>query len=396
MSRASNSTQCEPVATYMDGVQVKIAEAYKPPPKVLPPAAFYNKLPDVSKCSYDFSLEKSVLEKMKEWRKVRLSYSEARHVRLEEKRKREAEKSPAPSSPSPDTATLPVKVAPAPEATILTPQPLSFPANGVQNHVKLNGLDDYSYFDNDTSSPFDNMELKTINEMEELAQVLQATTSQWAPPSSNLEGMMNDLAMEQNVDKVQEEEKVNEYKENEEPVPNKHIDARQRMVSLIVQELQKELERPNNENRQPWPDLESPVTETSPETCTENSSTVNKKELARILADLSSEDQELAKRLSDMGFPLSRVTRAIRDLEGQDNKKIVEYLLAIQSLEDFGMSEEAAVKALALTQYDQDKAKVYYESLCTLRGLGFPEDKASMALLKCNIDQDSALDLLTA
>lgn len=129
---------------------------------------------------------------------------------------------------------------------------------------------------------------------------------------------------------------------------------------------------------------------------TGNSSTVNKKELARILADLSPEDQELAKRLSDMGFPLSRVTRAIRDFGGQDNKKIVEYLLAIQSLEDFGMSEEAAVKALALTQYDQHKAKVYYKSLCTLRGLGFPEDKASMALLKCNIDQDSALDLLTA
>lgn len=108
---------------------------------------------------------------MKEWRKVRLSYSEARCIRLEEKRKREAEKSPAPSSPSPDGAALPVKVAPAPEATILTPQPLSSPANGIQNHVKLNGLDDYSYFDNDTSSPFDNMELKTINEMEELAQV---------------------------------------------------------------------------------------------------------------------------------------------------------------------------------------------------------------------------------
>lgn len=122
----------------------------------------------------------------------------------------------------------------------------------------------------------------------------------------------------------------------------------------------------------------------------------NPQEVSSTLAGLSLEDQKLAKRLSDMGFPLSRVARAIRDLEGQDNKKIVEYLLAIQSLEDFGMSEDAAVKALALTQYDQHKAKVYYESLCTLRDLGFPEDKASMALLKCNIDRDSALDLLIA
>jgi hypothetical protein len=107
---------------------------------------------------------------MKLWKKARVSYTEARRVRLEEKRKKEIEKSPPPSSPSPESTALPIKVAPAPEATILTPQPLSSPANDTQNHVKVNGLD-YSDFDNDTSSPFDNMELKTINEMEELAQV---------------------------------------------------------------------------------------------------------------------------------------------------------------------------------------------------------------------------------
>ena len=39
-----------------------------------------------------------------------------------------------------------------------------------------------------------------------------------------------------------------------------------------------------------------------------------------------------------MGFPLSRAARAIRDLGGQDNKKIVEYLLAVQSLEETGIS----------------------------------------------------------
>lgn len=147
------------------------------------------------------------------------------------------------------------------------------------------------------------------------------------------------------------------------------------------------------QNWQPWPDIES-SDDTNPETSAENSNDPNKK--AKTLADLSYEDKKLAKYLSDMGSSLSRVARAIRDLKGQDNKKIVEYLLAIQSLEDLGMSEDAAVKALALTQCDKHKAKVYYESLCTLRDLGFPKDKASMALLKCNIDRDSALDLLIA
>lgn len=114
------------------------------------------------------------------------------------------------------------------------------------------------------------------------------------------------------------------------------------------------------------------------------------------MTDLTEEEQKLARHLSDMGFPLSRAARAVRDLGGEDNKKVVEYLLAVQSLEEIGIAGDDAEKALALTQYDQNKARVYHESLCTLRDLGFAEDEASVALLKCNIDRDRALDLLIA
>jgi len=65
MARSSVSAQCDLVASYMDGVHVKIAEAYKPPRKIGLPAAYNNRLPDVSKLVYDFSLEKSVLEKVR-------------------------------------------------------------------------------------------------------------------------------------------------------------------------------------------------------------------------------------------------------------------------------------------------------------------------------------------
>lgn len=112
------------------------------------------------------------------------------------------------------------------------------------------------------------------------------------------------------------------------------------------------------------------------------------------LLNLKGEDQKLAQHLSDMGFSLSRAARAICDLGGEDNKKVVEYLLAIQSLEETGMSGEDAEKALALTNYDPNKARIYYKNLSTLKDLGFPEDQASMALLKCDIDRDRALDFL--
>lgn len=106
---------------------------------------------------------------MTEWRKARNAIKETRRTRLEEKKKKEDEETPAPAQPEPVKQSS-VKVAPAPETTILKPQLLSPHANDLQYITTSNGLD-LADFDNDTSSPFDNMELKTLNDMEELAQV---------------------------------------------------------------------------------------------------------------------------------------------------------------------------------------------------------------------------------
>lgn len=112
-----------------------------------------------------------ICNQMIEWRKARQATSKARQTRLEEKKKEIEETPPSPPPVPTDYAKqLPVNTALAPKTTILMPQPLSPPANDLQDHVKTNGLD-FADFDNDTSSPFDNMELKTINDMEELAQV---------------------------------------------------------------------------------------------------------------------------------------------------------------------------------------------------------------------------------
>ncbi|XP_017881187.1 uncharacterized protein LOC108625597 [Ceratina calcarata] len=389
MARSSVSAQCDLMASYMDGIHVKIAEAYKPPRKICLPAACNNKLLDVTKLTYDFSLERSVLEKMTEWRNVRQANSKARQARLEEKRRKEKkESSPPPPPPLPDV-TKPIN-APVPETTILTPQPLSPPANDLQDHVKTNGLD-YADFDNDTSSPFDNMELKSINEMEELAQVLQPT-SQWVP-LAKLENILNDLTVNDQSE-IQMQEKNDSVKNemiNQEE-NNKQENIKHRSVSAIVQELQRDLKRPIMKDWKSWPNLESPDT-SSHETLKQGESVVTN-QVANVLSDLTEEDKKLARHLNDMGFPLSRAARAIRELGGQDNKKIVEYLLTVQSLEEIGISGEDAEKALTLTEYNQGKAKTYCENLRTLRDLGFPEAEASAALLKCDIDRDRALDLL--
>ncbi|KOC63832.1 Ubiquitin-associated protein 1 [Habropoda laboriosa] len=375
----------------MDGVHVKIAEAYKPPRKVCLPAAYNNKLPDVSKLTYDFSLERSVLEKMTEWRNVREANSKAQYARLDEKRKKEKKEfSPPPPPPLPDTVK-PIN-APVPETTILTPQPLSPPANDLQDHVKTNGLD-FADFDNDTSSPFDNMELKTINDMEELAQVLQPT-SQWVPPGK-LESILNDLTVNEQSETHMEEKNDNIKSETvDQEEVNKQENVKHRSVSAIVQELQRDLERPVMEDRKSWQNSETSDSNSHEILKQEEPVVTNQVSLMNILLDLTEEDKKLARHLSDMGFAVSKAARAIRELGGQDNKKIVEYLLAVQSLEEMGISGEDAEKALALTEFNQEKAKAYYKNLCTLRDLGFPEEEASAALLKCNIDRDRALDFL--
>ncbi|XP_043484474.1 transcription initiation factor TFIID subunit 1 [Leptopilina heterotoma] len=411
MARATSSMQCDSVATYMDGVHVKIAEAYKPPRKIALPAAYNNRLPDASRYSYDFSLERSVLQKMSEWRKARLANSEARQLRLEENKLRKKENSPSPppassttssstsSSPSTTTTTatqetnqLPVKTAPVPETTILTPQPLSPPANDL-HEISNNKSQDLNYadFDNDTSSPFDNMLLKSINDKEELAQLLQP--SHWKP-SGKLENIINDLTIGndgQNNHNQEINDSIIDKTDDHERIERKTDSLR--IVSLIVEELQRELERPILENWKPWTEVENLDVEKN---CVTNEKPPShSKALTNILMDLSEDDQKLARHLSDMGFPLTRAARAIHKLGGSDNKKIVEYLLAIQSLEDdLEISEEAAIKALELTEFDQEKAKVFHQNLTTLRDLGFSEDQASIALIKCNIDRDKALDLL--
>lgn len=394
MSRSSVSAQCDLVTSYMDGVHVKIAEAYKPPRKVCLPAAYNNKLPDISKLTYDFSLERLVLEKMTEWHKVKQANNKARHTRLDEKRKKEKEEASPPSPPPlPDNIKqMPIN-APVPEPTILTPQPLTLPANDLQDHAKTNGLN-FADFDNDTSSPFDNMELKTINDMEELAQVLQPT-SQWVP-AEKLGNFLNELTVNDQSELQKEKKSETGKSQSSDQKDEEKKYVKHRSVSAIMVELQRELGRSFMENWNLWPNVENPESTAHDIPKHEESTSSNHTAEADLLLNLTDEDQKFARHLNDMGFPLSRAARAIRDLGGQDNKKVIEYLLTVQSLEETGIPGDDAEKALVLTHYDQDKAKTYYENLCTLRDLGFPEDKASAALLKCNIDRDRALDFLIA
>ncbi|RLU23246.1 hypothetical protein DMN91_003449 [Ooceraea biroi] len=261
----------------------------------------------------------------------------------------------------------------------------------LQDHVKINGGLDFADFDNDTSSPFDNMELKTINDMENWRR------SQWVP-AEKLENIISELSIDDTSETHKEDVSIDDTKDQAESQADadSHSTENHRSVSVIVQELQKELERPVMENWKPWPDLESPSdSDACGATQHDDSASSNHARLsADLLAGLTEDDLKLVAQLNDMGFPVGRAARIVLELGRIHEKNIVEYLLAVQSLEETGIPSDYAEKALTLTQHDQHKAQIYYENLCTLKDLGFPEDEASAALVKCNFDRDKALDLL--
>lgn len=222
---------------YMNGVPVKISENYKPPKKIAITQSVAQRLANPSATvqllasTYDFSLERTVLAKMSEWQHVRAQQicdrKERMRVRLQERQKlieaKQKQMLTAVSYPSADdfssdddrdddnsndsstksktnSAPLPTDSVPisttstAVTASTAVAQQFSPPnyfdsilvptvmpgqhgKNGAALLTPCNTKINYSDFENDTSSPFDNVELKTINDLDILAEVLNTTAT---------------------------------------------------------------------------------------------------------------------------------------------------------------------------------------------------------------------------
>lgn len=208
---------------YMNGVPVKISERYKPPPKISLPKSVCQRLTtgelSVLKLNYNLNLEENVLSRISEWKAVRVKDTDERRERIrlreefsfkerrefEEKQKKLLTEVYYPSSDDEEVEAIEIK---SPEQKFSTPQGHFSPPNRfdtiltptvvpgsilntkftpltchssstINNYLHSTDLTkiNYSDFEND-GSPFDNMELKTINDLDILAQVLNSTKLQ--------------------------------------------------------------------------------------------------------------------------------------------------------------------------------------------------------------------------
>ncbi|KAH8383904.1 hypothetical protein KR009_011187 [Drosophila setifemur] len=231
----------------MDDVPVKIVERYKPPPAIyhLPQATlnrlgqfredFYAEHPDYQ---YDFQLERAVIAQGQRWRQLRRQQKVERSRRQERRREecqraieakqkemlgavdypsaddlssgeeeeKEEEKKKAAQLPESRDSHEPKSISVCNFHNILQPTILSTTSVvSPQTLHKRNSSLNYADFEyNMNSTPFDNIELKTINDLDILAQVLHQTQLEERREQQQLE------------DKKEQEQQKEEQKAEEE------------------------------------------------------------------------------------------------------------------------------------------------------------------------------------
>ncbi|XP_018326077.1 myosin-M heavy chain [Agrilus planipennis] len=461
--------------SYMDGIRVKISENYKPPPRINPVTAYTQRILNKKHIqdnlsTYDFTLETNIKEKVKELKIARQQIRKEKKIRYEnakeerqrrleqteqEKKRLESEEKeifigannssvsskfhenvskilPYNTSNSVNTFNdishnnFPTITTRPTYSHILTPIPLKEPiCSTVTSKLNDKSPLNISDFEADNSSPFDNVELKTINDLEELAQVLkndesinrlnvnpyiqmpqyghytpvntvssipEPSTSYSMPnynisshpsfvtsessqmayqqklPYSTANGFYyQPLTLEYDYNKVSSYEipqatsytysktgtSITDSKQS-----NTSVSASYKSVPDIMKALQDELSNVRmsntNINRISCPESVTRNVQTT-ELSRKQKNTEEEEEKDEVFLSLPANLKAFSHNISSMGFPLSRVAKVVVAV-GEDQKKVIEHLLAMSELLDLGFPESEVSKALLKSDNDRDKA----------------------------------------
>lgn len=373
--------------SYLDGVQVKVSEKFRPPRKVvLPFSLSRNSLPQSLNAEYDFSTEARAVEQAERYRKDQ----EAKRQACVDKVAADIEQFTQSGAACNGSAVAGDASASSRRTSmsVVPSDSILLPAPAVDAREPANRKADQRFslaeFENDTSSPFDYMELQTINDMEELNSVFQGMTAA-APPARN-------------EDQAGLRRLAGEIAENAPPAngfftePSQVLhDAAHRSLrtSRSTSDLHSSGEKVSVHDRQcntPPAQQPSGTSEKPPETTPPSETLV-------IRRSLTAEEEELLRSVADMGFPEDRAVRVIR-LQGTDSKKVIEYLCQIQSLIDEGFDAADAEAALGSHQESYEQALKFLRMQQQFLALGFQKEQIATALHECQYDRDRALDSL--
>ncbi|TRY95138.1 hypothetical protein DNTS_003850 [Danionella cerebrum] len=431
--------------SYLDDVPFKINEKFRCPSKVGLPIGFY--LPDcsaiLSDFQYDFSLEQRTVEWGEELAKARQAEAratEATRQAAETNRQtvsQEADvglvggKKARPSDEQQDIfppALNPV-LAGLRHNDILTPLPAPTfgslrPAPSSQVPQSLNLAD----FERE-EDPFDKLELKTLDDKEELRSILQSQPqSSVSPPP------------------LSEQPPSSPCSTHPEPAKAVHFHKPNGLVALLDLELggvvggRIDSERPCNIRSLTFPKLsdpgdspsETPVsfypaapagslpngTPPSLHRTTLSNTTILPQEqpahpqngtpkqskpllvatrppASTILVGLSPSERQCVETIVGMGYSYEGVLKAMQK-QGQDVEQVLEYLFTHSRLCDRGFDSTAVEECLEMYQGSEEKALEFLQLMSRFGEMGFERDTIKEVLLVHNNDQDKALEDLMA
>ena len=261
-----------------------------------------------------------------------------------------------------------------------------------------------SEFESYSTNPFEEMELKTLNDKEELAMLLQPyqpNQPNYVLPYQNYNTAWG-VSLAGTYSPVQHcppnwahhssqafEQQMEKLVLSETPSSSSSGNCLRQAKSVPdLSEAGGEMNSPKLNSKTPPPRLVSdsmrkPVSHRISQVSLEN--------------ELGSAGNHLVQQLSDMGFPRERATKAVRRL-GANEKNVVDQLLMIQKFEDLGYKLPQIESALELLK--PETAEMYQQleqhlKLSTqLLALGFTQDKINSALFATGYDRDKALDIL--
>uniref|UniRef100_G3MMA8 UBA domain-containing protein n=1 Tax=Amblyomma maculatum TaxID=34609 RepID=G3MMA8_AMBMU len=372
---------------YLDGVHVKVSEKFRPPRRiVLPMGLTRNFYPQTLHENYDFDLEVKTIEFAERYRQEQEFKRQARTDRvaadIEHFTQHPAqERSGVGDASSAATNSVPaavVNAATVTSASILQPAPApETVSTAAAQPVTTQKSFSLAEFENESSSPFDYVELQTINDLEELSSVFQGMTVQ-SPQAGPR--------------KPEDSTGVPTWQG---PPPTEVPPARESDIkaSLHVSRSASDVRCSSDKgaNRRTVTPPAQPSPQSEPNRVEMHQLEQDQAAAKEVAVEMAS---PLLHSLMDMGFDRNRAQRALQSQGSTDDKKVVEYLCQVQSLVDAGFSDMDAEEALQINSGNYEQALEFLQLQQQFMALGFKRDAISKALVQAQNDRDKALDLL--
>nr|SVE91820.1 EOG090X07V0 [Daphnia sinensis] len=437
----SSTSVAETANSYLRGISVKISEKYRPPRRpTLPPGLCHFEPPSHLFCDdIEFLDESSALKLVESIRNLRtqeLVRRKQRIAALEEQNIDEKEieeissglplNSRTNSIPSQNVINLPPsngQLLPHTQTSMEVLTPIQSSTVEIKKKENMSVIN-LAEFESYSTNPFEEMELKTLNDKEELAMLLQPNSqSSYGLPYQNYNPSAMTTWPEQRPQLP-----LGQYQPATSWIPNESILFGMDKISLgnmctPIQSDDRTVSHSNLRQAKSVPDLTDTGFGTGgiPINHPSSTGTLDKRLSSRtppprltldsikrpmpipsmtqslpFEKNLTAAEKCLVQQLHDMGFVRETAARAIARL-GANEKDVVDQLLLIQKLEETGHSIqriEAALDVLKPCKELPEQIEHHLRLVDQLSALGFDHRKISSALVAACHNRDKALDIL--